>query len=51
MTGVAARSKRPSELCSYLLSRAVGMVDDLWREAVALKRYRFHPMMLIGDEP
>jgi hypothetical protein len=23
MTGVAARSKRPSELCSYLLSRAV----------------------------
>jgi hypothetical protein len=28
-----------------------GMADDLWREAVALKRYRFHPMMLIGDEP
>jgi hypothetical protein len=27
------------------------MADDLWREAVALKRYRFHPMMLIGDEP
>jgi hypothetical protein len=21
-----------------------------WREAVALKRYRFHPMMLIGDD-
>ena len=28
-----------------------GMADDLWREAVALKRYRFHPMMLIGDKP
>jgi hypothetical protein len=28
-----------------------GMADDLWREAVALKRYWFHPMMLIGDEP
>ena len=27
------------------------MADDLWWEAVALKRYRFHPMMLIGDEP
>ena len=27
-----------------------GMADDLWREAVALKRYRFHPMMLIGDD-
>jgi len=25
--------------------------DDFWREAVALKRYRSHPMMLIGDEP
>jgi hypothetical protein len=22
-----------------------------WLEAVALKRYRSHPMMLIGDEP
>jgi len=32
-------------------SEANGMADDLWREAVALKRYRFHPMMLIGDEP
>jgi hypothetical protein len=28
-----------------------GMADDLWREAVALKRYRFNSMMLIGDEP
>ena len=27
------------------------MLDDLWREAVALKRYRSHRMMLIGDEP
>ena len=27
------------------------MADDFWREAVALKRYRSHPMMLIGDEP
>jgi hypothetical protein len=27
------------------------MADDLWREAVALKRYRFHPMMLIGGDP
>ena len=27
------------------------MIDDFWREAVALKRYRSHPMMLIGDEP
>ena len=25
--------------------------DDCWREAVALKRYRSHPMMLVGDEP
>ena len=27
------------------------MADDFWREAVALKRYRSHPTMLIGDEP
>jgi hypothetical protein len=27
------------------------VADDFWREAVALKRYRSHPMMLIGDEP
>ena len=27
------------------------VADDFGREAVALKRYRFHPMMLIGDEP
>ena len=27
------------------------VADDSWREAVALKRYRSHPMMLIGDEP
>jgi len=27
------------------------VADDCWREAVALKRYRSHPMMLIGDEP
>jgi hypothetical protein len=26
------------------------VADDCWREAVALKRYRFHPMMLIGDD-
>jgi len=36
---------------SDLSDNADGMADDLWREAVALKRYRFHPMMLIGDEP
>ena len=27
------------------------VADDFWREAVALKRYRSHPMMLIGEEP
>ena len=27
------------------------VTDDFWWEAVALKRYRSHPMMLIGDEP
>jgi len=27
------------------------VADDFWREAVALKRYRSHRMMLIGDEP
>ena len=27
------------------------VADDFWREAVALKRYRSHPIMLIGDEP
>jgi len=27
------------------------VADDFWREAVALKRYRSHPMMLIGDQP
>jgi hypothetical protein len=27
------------------------VADDFWREAVALKRYRSHPMMLIGDKP
>jgi len=27
------------------------VADDFWREAVALKRYRSHPTMLIGDEP
>ncbi len=27
------------------------VADDFWREAVALKRYRSHLMMLIGDEP
>ena len=27
------------------------VADDFRREAVALKRYRSHPMMLIGDEP
>jgi hypothetical protein len=27
------------------------VADDFWREPVALKRYRSHPMMLIGDEP
>ena len=27
------------------------VADDFWWEAVALKRYRSHPMMLIGDEP
>ena len=27
------------------------VADDVWRETVALKRYRSHPMMLIGDEP
>ena len=27
------------------------VADDFWREAVALKRYWSHPMMLIGDEP
>jgi hypothetical protein len=26
------------------------VADDFWREAVALKRYRSHPMMLIGDK-
>jgi hypothetical protein len=27
------------------------VADDCWREAVALKRYWSHPMMLIGAEP
>src|SRR4029079_7730147 len=27
------------------------VADDFWREAVALKRYRSHPMMLVGDQP
>jgi hypothetical protein len=27
------------------------VADDFWREPVALKRYRSHRMMLIGDEP
>src|SRR6476660_4760936 len=27
------------------------VADDFWREAVALKRYRSHPMMLIGNQP
>ena len=27
------------------------VADDFWREAMALKRYRSHPMMLIGDQP
>jgi hypothetical protein len=27
------------------------VADDFWREAVALKRYRSHPIMLVGDEP
>ena len=27
------------------------MADDFWREAVALERYRSHPMILIGDQP
>jgi hypothetical protein len=27
------------------------VADDFWREAVALKRYRSYPKMLIGDEP
>jgi hypothetical protein len=27
------------------------VADDFWREAVALKRYQSHPMMLVGDEP
>jgi hypothetical protein len=27
------------------------VADDFWREAVALKRYRPHPIMLIGDDP
>ena len=27
------------------------VADNFWREAVALKRYRSHPMMLIGVEP
>ena len=27
------------------------VADDFWREAVALKRYRFHPMMLIAGDP
>jgi hypothetical protein len=27
------------------------VADDFWQEAVALKRYRSHPMMLIGDQP
>jgi len=27
------------------------VADDFWRETVALKRYRSHPMMLIGDQP
>ena len=27
------------------------VADDFWREAVALKRYRSHPMMLIGGDP
>ena len=27
------------------------VADDFWREVVALKRYRSHPMMLIGDQP
>ena len=27
------------------------VADDFWREVVALKRYRSHPKMLIGDEP
>ena len=27
------------------------VADDFWREAVVLKRYRSHAMMLIGDEP
>ena len=26
------------------------VADDYWPEAVAVKRYRFHPMMLIGDD-
>jgi len=26
------------------------VADDCWREAVALKRYRSHPIMLIGKE-
>ena len=27
------------------------VADDFWREAVALERYRSHPMILIRDEP
>ena len=27
------------------------VANDFWREAVALKRYRSYPMMLIGDQP
>jgi hypothetical protein len=27
------------------------VADDFWRKTVALKRYRSHPMMLIGDQP
>lgn len=27
------------------------VADDFWRESVALKRYRAHRRMLIGDEP
>ena len=27
------------------------VADDCWRETVALKRYRSHPIMLVGDEP
>jgi hypothetical protein len=27
-----------------------GVADDFWREAVALKRYRSHPMMVIGGQ-